>query len=247
MSSSKEFRKHIPNFSLKPDAGGLLVNEINDREGQIAYEAVTSKYSVDFSLMDDGFRALFYAQGVGVLYDTEGNLTAIKIELLRFLKSLLNDNDLDGYSENDFLDLLELGYKLESGSEDIIAHLDLSKGKFLVYGANKKNEEDTKVYTYSERDDFDSPSFLSLALGDISFVLAFWRTDDSFEIGLGIYDDVSDEPSLIGDLPNSSNEEKNNNLAILLKHLALDCNFMTYLDSKKPDRFDKLAQRIILD
>lgn len=245
MSKSREFVRFIPNFNIKPDLGGTLVNETN-RDNEISYEAITSKKAVDFSLMEDGFRAMFYGIGLGVKYDTEGNLMGVRIEMLSFLKYLLEEDSVDEISNASIEDFLDLAVMMDESDEQYVVHLDLSAGKCLIYGNRGEDDyKNVKVYASKNIDNFNKISFLQAELGDLTFYMAFGRFEGTFGVGIGMLNEEENNLSEIGNLPGSKDINEPD-IAMLVKFLAEDCNYMTFLDSKNANRFEKLTQRIIV-
>ncbi len=246
MSRSKEFFRYIPNFNLTPDLGGSLVNETN-RDNEISYEAITSKKAVDFALINEGFRALFYGLGVGVKYNSEGDLEAVRINTLPFLKYLLEKDETSELSDTAITDYLDLAALMENSQEEYVAHLDLSEKQFYFCGINRNDKDNTKIYASKKIKNLDAMTHLEVGLGDLTFYMFIGQFEEGFGIGLAMFEYENEENEEINNLFRNRDDDKEDlDVSMLTLFLANDCNYMTYLDSKKANRFEKLAQRIIL-
>ena len=216
---------------------------IVERDNEICWEVYTSREIVSFSLIQDGFKAIFHDLGVGTIYDSEGNLSAVRIEVLPFLDGLL-----DKYVEtdDDELDtLFGLADFLDEYNKDFEAHLDLSSGQFLIRGINGENEEMETLAT-GKNDSFEMPAILTVTIGEFLFCITFQKCEDSLVVGVGVREEDGDELSPIGNL-SIEKDKREFDVSLLTIYLANDCNYMTYLDNTNADRFDRLARRIITD
>jgi hypothetical protein len=248
VSSSKEFLKQIPNFNIVPDSGGDLVNVVNGYN-EIGWEAYTSKKEVSFSLVADGFKALFHQLGVGAKYDSEGELNIVRIDVQTFLTGLLSEAiDKD---ENNLEELYRLLEALQENDEKLVAHLNLGNGQCCVYG-NNANSGNSRMVAIDEIDDFDEFAMLSVAREGITFEITFLRYESDFGVGIGmLYEDrlPSDEPSPYGRLPNDKDDDETEDdgdgvTFLLTRFFSTECNYWTFLDSKRANRFDLLAKKI---
>lgn len=216
---------------------------IVERDNEICWETYTSKEETSYSLVQEGFKAIFHDIGVVVRYDSEGNLSAVRIEVLPLLNDML-DKFID--TDDEKIDLLfGLADFLDEYDSEFEAHLDLSTGQYLMCGIDGESGEN-KILAIDKKDSFEDAAILMITLYDHSFCVTFQRLEESMMVGIGVMEKEDDELSPVGSL--SNDVDKNDfDVTLLTIFLANDCNYMTYLENKNPDRFDRLARRIITD
>lgn len=242
---SSEFRKNVPYFYLNEASGGSAFNTI-ESENSIGWEAYTSRKRMSFEMMNEGFRVMAADLGMGILYDTQGDLDAVRINIVSFLYGLLEVQDDGTFDEENLGEMIDLVDFLENSGNEYIVHVDAKDEKCAIYGVNMKTGEQ-KVMANQEKLNFSrSPVVLMVSFEETRFGIIIHRFEDNFGIGIGVEGELDDSPSPIGDLPNDINgEEDGQKVSMLSVVLSTDCNYTTFLDSKRTDRFERLARRII--
>lgn len=242
MSNGEKFLRSIPNFDLDFDGGDTVTHKI-DRDGVIGWEAYTSRKMMSFELMNEGFRVTAQDLGLGMIYDGQGELSALRVNVVHFLYGLIKVHDEDVDDTNNIGLAIDLLTDLETLDHTFIAHVDIKEKLCCLISADLKTG-DQMVLSNNKNINFDTPAVLLMEFEGINFGLILHYFEGNFGVGLGISDPDGD-PNEIGSLPNDI-EEGEVEATILTCVLASDCNYMTFLDSKKPDRFERLAKRIIL-
>ncbi len=241
---SSEFRKNVPYFYLNEASGGMAFNTI-ESENSIGWEAYTSRKRMSFEMMNEGFRVTAADLGMGILYDTDGDLSAVRINVVSFLYGLLEVQDDGNFDEENFGDMIDLVTFLETSGNEYIVHVDAKGDKCSVYGIDSKTGGQ-KVMANEEKLNFSrSPVVLMVSFEETSFGIILHRFEDNFGVGIGVSGEMDDTPSPIGDLPNDIKGEDDEKVSMLSVVLSTDCNYTTFLDSKRQDRFERLAKRII--
>lgn len=238
--------------SLIDPYGGRTVESYKEKEigqakmvegsNEISWQEMTSRGDVIFALIQDGFRANFLDWGLGVKYDDKGELSAIRIEILTLLASLLNVADLNGDINEDLIDLEGL---MGDCGEEFVAHLNLVSGEYAIYVYDSQNDENT-VLTSGMRESYREPTMLLVTYKGFSFSLILGDSGEQFGVGIGVFEKIDNDISSVGSLSGETDESLLET-SLLSMFLSKDCNYTTFLDNNRADRFDRLAQRIILD
>lgn len=224
MPNREKFLRSIPNFNLDFDGGNTIAHKI-DKEEIIGWEAYTSRKMMSFELTKDGFRVCAQDLGLGILYDEKGDLSALRINVASFLKGLITIHDEEADDINDIGLAIDLLTDLETLDHTFIAHVGIKEKLCCLLGVDLKTG-DQQVLSSNKNINFNVPAVLMMEFEGISFGLVLHNFENNFGVGIGV------------------NEEE---AEIMLSCvLAGDCNYMTFLDGKKPDRFERLAKRIIV-
>jgi hypothetical protein len=239
---SSEFLNNIPNFSLSGDLGGSVCGTV-DRENEMGWQQVTSKGVVDVSLIENGLRVVASDIGVSVIYDNNGKLSDFKMEVLRFGLSIsdgeFGDFDMDG-------ELDALLWELENNGDRISVDVNFEEKKVVVLRANDKTMK-VGVVAVEENVDFEKMIIVPVIYEDFNFFIGCQLDEDDFSYGFGLLDPNSWGNTEVEDEEDESEENDEVEGGAVARKVSIDCNYMTYLDNDKPDRFEKLAKRIFLD
>lgn len=248
---SPEFLKGIPNFSLEGDMGGMAVN-VTEGLIQTTYEAYTSRGMVTCTLYrKEGLRIMADEVGLGVMYAPDGFLTAIRVDVRKFLNNLIDTRLGDGDDEN-LEGFLELSGCLEDYSTNLVAHVDLETGKYVLL--DMESETDWSLVTGGQKDGFEVPGMFVVDIKGEKFAITFQMFDDEFAIGVGLIEDAEDLDdedyvSPVGDLPGGGRLEEENDfkVSMLAGFVANRCEYQAYFEIVRGNRFDKLARRVFPD
>ena len=181
-------------------------------------------------MSENGLRAINYNWGIGAIYDNEGELSSIKVDILSFIRNLLDSGD--DFDEEVFDELSAVLDRMGEIKEKYIADMEVDEGIFGVYFEDEETGkwEPVKI---AKRENFDEPRIIRLVVADISFGIGFYKMEDDFCVAVGRLD--NDET--VGNLKYlEENEGDMNEFSMIFSFISGDCNYLTYLDSKKPDR-----------
>ena len=242
---NEEFVDRFPCLTPNPKEGGCLVNQF-EKDNAIYWETITSQEETTYALVQEGFRAIFHKLGIGVKYDEDGDLSAIRVEVLPLLHALLDQVDDDDDSCDE---IFGMAVAMEEDGNKFVAHIDLLERKYHLFVFDKVDQ--STVLAKDKEVNFGEPVSLVVKTREYTLCLFFQEFENDFTIGVGFAEEqeADDEPSIIGDLPGVMKSDGGNQYryCVLNEFISNDCNYLTYLDSKSPDRFDRLAKRIILE
>lgn len=228
-------------------------------DNTITWEAYTSRKAVSFNLMNEGLEVKAFDMGLQAQFDWRGQLECVRVNVLELVTGMLKDEDIvESFDMTD--KMVELLGKLEDYKGKFVADFNLIDNMGSVLDVDKKTDEE-KMIIMDKKKDPDSPLVMMITFDDLVFGLMFQKFDDDFAAGIGFVESKEiQKPSDIGSLPGEefqkTPEEKKAereaddgsfHTSFIVRFVADEVNYLTYLESTKPDRFEKLSKRIFPD
>lgn len=240
MADRAEFSRFIPDFEVIDRNGGTVVTTA-ERSNEIAWQALTSIGVVEFLLVKEGFWIRSLEAGINLIYDENGVISEIAVDPLIYLSALLDKKkDAMEIDDGDFEDLERV---LDESEVRYELYLDFKNFRYYVLERNKHNML-AEVTTEEKISKEKSYVLVEFNEEEMEFGIMVQVFDDGvIGVEIGMYEEGECDES-VGDVPGYSDVKGEPKVQLLGRFISSDCNFMTFLDSKAPDRFEKLVKRI---
>lgn len=238
MSSIKPEHWHLlptnPRFGSLTDYSGGRVYKLCDEESVNGYREnrvdtlrETSIGQVEIHSGDDGFYITAGDVGIGLYYEKNGNLAEAGFDLLSYCASCSSEQleQMGGEKLNDLLENMLVE------NEKLTVFFGIRDKMVAIANFDRRTGKGT-VLCEDENLDYSKTTLIEAVYGENVLCVAFKVIDDVLYFGVM----VIEEGEEIGHLTK-----------MLSSRVLTDLNYRTFLDSKDPDRFDKLAKRIFLN
>lgn len=233
---SGEFIKGIPNFSLFGSAGGTPFNTV-EMSDAMRWEAQTADGAMTFTYCEEGLYIFSPELAFGAFYNDEGEIEQVEINITEFLASLLKDYDFD--DDDEFDRFLSLYDALDDNKDDLKVLTNLKNKASYLRQIDKETGE--KRITKIDHNNAENNQYLILFnLPGQAFCLMYEKDDDLVEVSIG-----ASNATKWGSEPEERYEPMNT--IFMSRFCACDCNYLTFLDGKQPDKFNRLAKRVFRD
>ena len=238
MSSIKPEHWHLlptnPKFGSLTDYSGGRVYKTCDSETEsyctekrLDTLRETSAGLMEIHSGEDGIYITAGDVGIGLYYEKNGNLAEAGFDLLSYCASC-SDIQLEQMGGEKLYDLLEL---MLAKNEKLTVCFDLRDKMAAIANFDRRTGKGT-VLSADENLDYSKATLIEVVYGENVLCVAFKVVDDVFHFGVMVIEEGEDISHIT---------------KMLSCRVLTDVNYKTFLDSKDPDRFDKLAKRIFLN
>jgi len=187
--------------------------------------AETSRGELQMRYVDGKFNVLAVDMGVGLLYDKDGGLETIGIDVLAYCENM-NDEDMEKMGGEEMEELMET---MALNGDRLYLNVELKEGMVALASINDISGE-RKILGSVTEVDFSRRNLASMNYDGYTLFFGLANNEDEFEVGVR---------ARIGE---DASYERDMNLLITV--ISSDCNFKTYLESKSADRFERFARRV---
>lgn len=224
---SAEYWKNIP-FGKKLDQfGGSRIPMKNPELRQFYVEEDTSRGRIELRFVEGRFNVLAVDLGIGLLYDKDGKLETIGIDLLAYCMNL----DKEDVNDEDGVLLMEMLGRMVDNNDRLYIGIEL-KDKTLAFANLNETTGEREVISYSEEINYSLKNLARVNYNGNNLLFGLCNNDDEFIFGVRA-----------GDKKTPDNKINTN---MLVTRILSDCNYRTFLESKSEDRWERLAKRIFM-
>lgn len=224
-SISPENWQYIP-FGLSVDQYGGKSTPIEEfRAPSYFAEDETSRGFIRLRYVDGNFNVLAEDLGINLLYDQDGKLETIGVDLLTYYGNMAED-DLDMMGGDVMNKMMET--MLDNGDR-IFVSIELKDKSMAVANINETLRK-KELFATLENLDFSLRNLATVNYDGFTLFVGVIHEEDEFLFGVNA--DYGED----GDMKQKSN--------LLIITMLTDFNYKTFLDSKAEDRLEKLAQRV---
>lgn len=185
----------------------------------------TSLGMVEFHANEKGFSILADEIGIGLYYENDGRLTDAGVDLVRYCDSF-SEEEMEKMGGEALEEVLE---ELVNASEQLAISFDFKNNTVAVVQIDR-NTGRGPILSSEEDLDFTQSTLMVVSYGEFKICVGFRVIDDVFRFGLFV----------LRKEENITVETK-----ILVTNILRDCNYKTFLESNSPDKYERLAKRIL--
>jgi len=186
----------------------------------------TCRGYVDMRYRDGLFNVLAANLGIALLYNKEGILETVCIDVMQYCENM----DEDDFEKMNIDCLVEMLTTMEARGDRL--YLDIELNNKIVALANSDTNANDEVLGVIGNVDFSLQYLAVITYHDFILYVALNSKDDEFHFGINA---------------GYKGEELDLKAKITKTTILSDCNYKTFLENKKEDRYDKLAKRIFID
>lgn len=224
---SSEYWKNIPFGKKFDEFGGSRIPMKNPELRQFFVEEDTSRGHIELRFVEGKFNVLASDLGIGLLYDKDGKLETLGIDLLAYCMNLDKE---DSMGEDGVL-LMEVLGRMVENNDRIYIGIDL-KDKTLAFANLNESTGEKEVISYSEEINYSLKNLAKVNYNGNDLLFGLCNNGDEFVFGVRAGD------------KKTSDKKINTNMLITI--ILSDCNYRTFLESKAEDRWERLAKRIFI-
>lgn len=224
-NNSSEYWKQISFGNLIDQYGGSRVPLEKQVITPFFVEEDTSRGHIELRFVEGKFNVLAPDLGIGLLYDSKGNLETIGVDLINYCMNL----DEEDFESEEGEILMEMIGKMIENNDHFYIDIEL-KDNSLAFASINEYSKEKKILAYIENIDFSLSSLAKVDYNGFTLLLGLCNDDDEFRFGVGAVDEIDSDAKM------STN--------MLITKILSDCNYKTFLESKAEDRWERLAKRI---
>ncbi len=257
---SRSYLKSIPNLNLSGDVGGTSVF-MGQRDNEIVWESLSLKYGfIETAMVQNGMRLIAGDLGISMMYDNEGDLSETMIDVRKYLIAI-NDELPEMIKDHD--DLIDIIDVMEDSGKLIFIDVNCKNKSVTVIKKDVNPPNKAEMISTQGVQTFNDGVYIPISYFGREMMFGCEMAEDGLVFGIGIaernvsedkiedYINDSEEEFDEGEMPldEDSDEEgleEMDSELILLRKITDNVNWPTYLDGERPDRFEKLAKRILL-
>ncbi|MFZ3069483.1 MAG: hypothetical protein WA052_04210 [Microgenomates group bacterium] len=186
----------------------------------------TSLGMMEFHANKRGLSVLADEIGIGLYYESSGQLTVAGIDLVKYCDNFSEEEmeKMGGEALDEVLD------KVVNANEQLAISFDFKSNTVAVVQIDR-NTGKGPILSSGEGLNFTRSTLLTANYDEFKICVGFRVIDDVFRFGIFVLREEED----------ITLETK-----MLVTNILRDCNYKTFLESSSPDKYERLAKRIFL-
>lgn len=185
----------------------------------------TSRGELQMRYVEGKFNLLAVDLGIGLLYDKEGILETVGVDITQYCDNL-DEDDLEKMGGEGVLEMLEM---MAINGDRIYLSAELKDKTVAIASINEYSGERKVIFSVADVD-FGRRNLVTMNYEGHTLFVGLSNDVDEFEIGV-MAKEGTDAPV-------------DREMSLLITVICSDCNYKTYLEGRNEDRFERLAKRV---